>query len=95
MADTLVIVFILSFLIPAVALIKLILPSNKFIKKSDNFTKGRFTIIIIHLIFFKIAFFSSFNFAYISTLSQQSAYSSFAAVLGIAFVVIVPAFYAV
>ena len=53
-SDTLVIIVIASMLIPIVTIIKLLLPANNFMIRLDKLIRGRFLLLLINIIYFKV-----------------------------------------
>ena len=95
MADTFVMIFVISIIIPFFSILKLLLPKNSFLTRADDFIRGRFLILLVHLTYFKLVFVTTLNFNSMNPSTEQSGYSSFASVLAMIFVIAVPAFYVV
>jgi hypothetical protein len=62
MADLFTIVCAISFIIPIVSVIKILLPTNGFSTRADNFIRGRLLILIVNLTLLKTVFLASLNF---------------------------------
>lgn len=65
MSSTLMMVAILALLIPFMTFLRICLPGRKFIKRTDEFFRGRFALILAHLIFFKVSLLATLNFEFL------------------------------
>lgn len=60
--DTLVFLVVVSMIIPIIAVIRLLLPTNNFMTRIDYLIRGRFLILIINIIYFKVTMLTLLNF---------------------------------
>jgi hypothetical protein len=93
MADLFTMVCAISFIIPIVSVIKLMLPTNNFTSKADNFIRGRFLILLVNLTLLKTVFLASLNFVDFSLSNSSSGFNSFASIVGMIYCLIVPLYY--
>ena len=93
MSDTLSIVAIVSMIIPVISILKLLLPSNNFTTKADNFIKGRFLITIVNITYLKVAFTAFLNFSSFDVSTPNNTFNSLASAFGICYCILVPGFY--
>jgi hypothetical protein len=93
MADMFTMVCAISFIIPIVSVIKLLLPTNGFTSRADNFIRGRFLILIVNLTLLKAVFLASLNFVDFSPSTMTSSFNSFSSIVGMIYCLMVPLFY--
>lgn len=55
--------------------------------------RGRFAILIVNILFFKMAILVVLNFVDFNPATQTSAFNSFASIMALLFVIAVPTFY--
>lgn len=92
-ADALVFICLISMIIPFVSILKIILPLNNFLTKADTMLRGRFIVVLVNIVYFKMATVTVLNFFEFNPESRTSAFSSFSSIIMMIFVVLVPCYY--
>lgn len=92
-ADTLVFLTFISMVIPFVSIIRMLLPGNAFLARADLLMRGRFAILLVHIIYFKLAILTVLNIVDFNSGSSTSIFNSLASVAMMMVVVVVPVFY--
>eukprot|EP00347_Sterkiella_histriomuscorum_P005840 403355069 len=93
LADTLTIVMLALAVIPCISVIKLLLPNAVVIDNMDKFIKGRYLIAIINITYLKVATLTLINFTFFDTDTTTKAFNSYASIVMLLFISIVPFYY--
>ena len=93
MSDTLTIIFFVSMIIPVVSILKLLLPTNSFMIRMDNFIKGRFLVMIVNVTYLKVSFLALLNFKNLNIKTPLDKFNSFSATFAICYILMVPTYW--
>lgn len=93
LADMLTLTMFALAVIPAISVIKLLLPNAVVIDNMDRFIKGRYLIAIVNVTYLKIAFLTMVNFTFFDTTTATKAFNSYASIAMLIYITIVPLYY--
>ena len=93
LADMLTLVMLALVVIPIISVIKLLLPNSVIIDNMDSFIKGRYLIAIVNITYLKVTFLTLLNIYHFDTNTTTLAFNSYASIVLLLYIIVVPLYY--